>query len=157
MAHHQSKGKGVNFVSVSPTVGLVAYASGDLIGGKLTITGLSLGEEWGGLIQSVSILDKAKQDANIDVVIFGHNPTGTTFTDNAAFDVADADLSKIIAVISLSSYADFSTNSLAQKTGLAIPFMTDTGNVLYAALVSRGAPTYVATTDVTLVLGAVTE
>lgn len=158
MPHEISRGKGISITGVFPTVDTAgAYAAGDLIGGKLTFDAIGYGDEWGGLIQSLCIADRAKQDANLDIVIFGQDPTGTTFTDQAAFDVADADLLKIIAVVPLTSYKDFADNSFAGVSGLAVPFLADESNQIYVAVVSRGAPTYVAANDLFLTIGTVRE
>ena len=72
------------------TVQAAAYATGELVGGKLTLAGPFI--KYGGLIESVIITDLAKQSIGKDVVIFDANPSNTTFTENSALAIADADL-----------------------------------------------------------------
>lgn len=143
-------------VELDVTVEAAAYATGDLIGGKLSLalpdwfaTGAA-----GFLIQSVSVVDQAKQSVALDIVFFNADPSGTTFTENAALDIADADMAKIAGYAQVLSYAAFNDNSFGQAQNLAIPVATvEDGQTLYAAIVSRGAPTFAATTDVKLRVG----
>ncbi len=143
-------------LEVDLTVDTNAYASGDLIGAKLSLTvpPWAAGDTAGFLIQSVSLKDLAKQNAAIDVVFFHADPSGTTFTDNAALDVADADVSKIAGFAQVLTYASFNDNSYAQAGNLAIPVVMPAGATLYACLVSRGTPTYAAS-DLSLRVGIV--
>ncbi len=146
-------------VEATPTIETGIYASGDLIGELITLAGAARtisegGDEGTGLIQSVILTDLSKQDANIDVVFFDANPDGTTFTDNSPLDVADADLVKIIGVAQITTYADFNDNSVGWAANLALPFdLKGRTASLFAALVSRGTPTYAATSDLTLRIG----
>ena len=138
-------------VSASPTADTSAYADGDLIGGKLSFSSAVRFSAGSALLQNAVLVDQAKQSANIDLVLFDADPTGTTFTDQAAFDVADADMDKIIAVIRFGTYGDwitFNDNGIAQYTPPGgVPIKLTTGTTLYGALVSRGAPTFAASTD----------
>jgi hypothetical protein len=122
------------------------YASGDLLGVKLTLTNAIRVSGGSGLLQSIILHDLSNQKGALDVVIFDSDPSGTTFTNNAAFDVADADIVKIIGVVSIipSDYIGFADSSVATKSGLAIPVAVAAGRNLYACVVSRGTPTYTA-------------
>lgn len=143
-------------VQVTPTVETSAYADGDLVGEKLTLTNAGRIEGGSLIVHSIVLADKAKQSAALDVVFFFADPSGTTFTDNAALDVADADLEKIAGVVSIaaSDYADFNDNSVAtvRNIGLLVD-LPDGERDLYACLVTRGTPTYVETDDVDLSVG----
>lgn len=144
-------------VSASPTVDTGAYATGELIGSKLTFAPAAGSSAKGtGYIVSVLITDKAKQAVDLELVLFRANPSATTFTDQAAFDPADADLANVVAAISLTSAAShfaYSDNSVHYVGSLALPYR---GVTLYGALISRGTPTFAASTDVTIYLcGAV--
>lgn len=134
-------------ISISP-----AYASGDLIGGKISLLRATRGTMGSGIIHSVVLADKGKQSAAVDVVFFASNPSGTTFTDNGALTVADADLLNVVGVVSVtaSDYASFADNSVATKLQVGLAFKLDEGETLYACLVSRGAPTYTSTSDLQL-------
>ncbi len=138
-------------VSASPTCDTSAYADGDLIGGKLSFSNASRFSAGSALLQNALLVDKAAQSANIDLILFDADPTGTTFTDQSAFDVADADLDKIVAVIRFGSYGDwvtFADNGIAQYTPPGgVPIKLTTGTTLYGALVSRGTPTFASSSD----------
>ena len=143
-------------VTASPTADTSAYADGDLIGGKLSFTSATRFSGGSALLQNALLVDQAKQSANIDLVLFGADPSGTAFTDQAAFDVADADMDKIIAVIRFGTYGDwitFNDNGIAQYTPPGgVPIKLTTGTTLYGALVSRAAPTFAASTDIKAIL-----
>lgn len=141
----------IRTVSSSPTVDTNIYASGDLIGTKMTFDLAAFRDADGVTLEQVLLVDLAKQSANIDLILFATDPTGTTFTDNAAFDVADADMAKIVAVVPLTTHHVFSDNSISRGTQLAIPLplvISAATPAVYGALVSRATPTFTAGTDV---------
>lgn len=98
------------------------------------------------ILQSVIIKDLSKQSLAVDVIIFDSNPTATTFTNNSVLDIADADIDKIVGIISIlaTDYVSFNDNSVAIKTGIGLPITTNLGNNIWFCLVTRGSPTYVA-------------
>ena len=124
-----------------------AYATGDTLGDKSPIM-IAPGRVIGGtgIIHSVTVQDLSKQSIALDVVIFDANPTGTTFTDNSALDIADADLPKVIGIVTITAgdYAAFNDSSVAHVRGLSLPFQCISSTSLWFALVTRGSPTYVA-------------
>lgn len=123
-----------------------AYASGDLLGAKLTLSSAIRTSGGTGIIESIVLTDLAKQNAQIDVVFFDSNPSATTFTDNAALDIADADLEKIIGHVTIyaSDYISFSDNAVATVRNLGLAFQASGSDDIYACLVVRGTPTYAA-------------
>jgi len=130
-----------------------AYASGDLIDDKITITDADNTKSVSGVIHSVVVTDLAKQSADLDLVIFDSDPSSTTFTDNGAFDVDDTDLPKIVGVAQITTHVTFNDNSVSIAHGTNIPFRVPSGVSLYGALVSRGTPTYVSATDLQVRIG----
>lgn len=142
----------VNKTGAQVGVSSAAYATGDVIGDLSPITADVFRMEGttnvpaSGVLQSIIIKDLSKQSLAIDVVIFNANPSATTFTDNSALDIADADIDKVIGVVSVlaSDYAAFNDSSVATKTGIGLPVSTASGTKIWFCLVSRGAPTYVA-------------
>ncbi len=138
-------------IVVAPVADTSAYAAADLIGGKLTLSPVVVAQAGGGVIQSLVLADQANQKAPIDVVFFGANPSGTTFTDQATLDIADADVLNIVGVVSVaaSDYVSFNDNAVATVRP-SLAFKLDSGLALYAALVCRGTPTYAAATDLQL-------
>lgn len=138
-----------------PVTDTNAYAAGDLIGAAALEFDASIYDGGSGVIQSLRLVDQDKEQAAIDVIFFDENPSGTTFTNNGAFDVADADMTKVIGHVSIlaSDYCALSDNAFATKTGIGLAFKLTTGKKLYAALVARAAVTYTAATDLRLAVG----
>lgn len=148
------------FVSETPTVDTAAYATGDLIGTKLEFENALREVKGSGFITGIVIADKGAQTADLDLVIFSSDPSSTTFTDNAAFDIADADLSKIVRVVHFTStnrfsFADNMVHELNNQL-LAVRALDangSTNSTLYGALISRGTPDFVTAGDVTITIG----
>lgn len=142
-------------VEATPTISTSAYASGDLIGTKMTLTGATSASVPNGTIVSVELIDKDAEAANVEVVFFDANPSNTTFTDNAAFAPTDADAANIICVREVQKHFAFSTNGVSEAQNMApCPFyLGGTNTTIYAAIVSRGTPTYTSTSDLTLRVG----
>jgi len=142
-------------VTVAPTCDTSAYATGELIGGKLTFTG-AMREKYGtGVIHSVVIADKAKQNVALDIVLFDSDPSSTTFTDQATLTIADADLLKVVGVISVvaTDYKSFADNSVADLKNIGLIVKSNSSSTsLYGCLVSRGTPTYASATDLQIKL-----
>lgn len=141
----------------SPTITAGVYASGQLIGGKLTFLGVFDGQVNTAEVRQVIVYDKAKQGVSLDLILFSSDPSATTFTDNATFAVGAADLTKISTVIPISTHSAFSTNGVSYAVNISQPIFstvdatTQSGRrTIYGALVSRGAPTYASTSDLTV-------
>lgn len=139
-------------INATPTIDTAIYASGDLVGGKLTFAGAAKEGVGSGTIHTVVISDLDKESANVDLVIFNSDPTGTTFTNNAAFDIADADLPKVACVISITTHATFNDNGVSYANGTNCVFeIADAATpTLYGALVVRATPTYTTAADITV-------
>lgn len=138
---------------LSPTVTVSnspAYTAGDSVGGKLTLTN-ALGSNNKGIVREIVLVDQAKQNAAMTLLFFSADPSGTTFTDNGALDVADADMSKIIGKVNIAAgdYAGLADNSVASVASLAIP-LEGADRTIYAHLFTTGTPTFAASTDVVL-------
>jgi|TARA_Y100000310_G_C20681279_1_gene816103 hypothetical protein len=132
---------------VTPTVTAGAYSANDVVGALLTFGGLR-----NGVLQSITICDNAAQAVDYVLVLFESSPTN--IADNATFDIADADLDKIIYQDTLTS-ADtrqaFTDNSYHFLYGLTAELWS-AGGTVYGFLVTTGTPTYAATTDITVTL-----
>lgn len=152
--HVDDKGrlKTVNRVTVvpiqqTPAISNAAiYAAKDAVGALLTFANAARVSGGSITVQSVQIADKGQQMAALDLVLFDR--TFTAPTDNAIFAPTDAEVLTCRGVISFyaSDYADFSTNSVANKVvGLD---MVLNGTDLFGVLVARGTPTYTSTSDI---------
>lgn len=143
----------VDVVSNVPVVQAAAYADGDLIGGKQTLT-IFRGPNRSSLLRSIVITSEVDLTVNVDVILFSSDPSGTTFTENGAISIAAADAAKVIGIFTVSSRVDLGTPVVAQLQGLAIPLIGNgTARTIWAAMVVRGAYTPGAVDDVTLRLG----
>jgi len=140
-------------VEAAPVVDTSAYATGELIGGKLTLSNATAINVFSGIINNVVIIDKDKEAADLDVVFFDTDPTATTFTDQAAFDPDDADLLNIICTVSVTTDVAFSDNGMSYANNVNCPFRTPGVSTIYAAIVSRGTPTYTSSSDLLLRVG----
>lgn len=153
-----AKVSGYSFaVEVTPTIDTNAYAAADHLGDLMTIdpsfSGIKNGDAY--VLQSITIIDQAKQDAAINIFFFDASPTITS-SDNAALDIGDDEMvDKCLGVVSIvaGDYADLSANSVATKTNIGLnlrPLDNDTDGIVYALLQSQGTPTYAATDDLTI-------
>lgn len=147
-----------NYVSVTPTVDTSAYAAKDNIGGLQTLSLIGCNNKRRGKITSVVLTDKSDNAAEYDILTFSSIPVGT-FTDQAAVDPSDSDLLRMNPVINLAStdHFSFNDNGISSLSGLksnGIAYVTSSlPGTLYAAIVSRGTPTYTSSSDITLTIG----
>ncbi len=135
-------------VVVTPTIGAAAFTAGDFVGGKLTLLNAGRVATGSGIIQSLSIVDGAKQAVALRVYLFKADLVGT-YADNAVESFTLADLLKLIDVIDVLT-TDWETLSNASVTkaetlrGLGIPYKITTGTSLFAIIRTLGTPTYTA-------------
>ncbi len=157
-------GAGENFIGkvggssdkISPiiTVDSAAYAAGDCVGGKLTLTGAMRVSGGTGILQNITVIDASNIKPALEIILFNSNPSAATLTDNAAI-VFSTDVSKIITRISVAT-ADYTTVG-----NVAIADVRNIGEIvkasgsadLFAALVATGAPDFVTTTDLQVKFG----
>jgi len=86
--------------TLSPTVDTAIYASGDLIGGKLTLTDILGKGNYEAKLCGYFVSDKGNQKASLDILLFNADPSATTFTDTAAFAVHASDMDKVCTRLS---------------------------------------------------------
>ena len=118
-----------------------AYAAGDAVG----IKGAFYAPKRG-IVQSVNVLDQSDQQIQFDIVLFDGNFTGGT--NNAAFDMADEDADKSAGHITVTNadFISFADNALASVHNVGLQYVAPKGR-LWFQVVTRGAPTYAAVTD----------
>lgn len=138
------------FIDIVPTITAGAYVVGDALGGLLTFTNASHGNNLSGSVEAVRIVDRAQQLVALDLVLFDQTFTNTA--DNAAFDPTDADMENHVGTINLpaASYFDFNDNAAVYVVpSPAVPFVTvGTPNLFGQLVVRSGPPTYAATSDI---------
>ncbi len=140
----------------APTVTAGAYSANDAVGGLLTFKTRWFTPNSTGVILSVQIKDNAKQNAALELVLFSKTFTATA--NNDAFDPSDADMVNCLGVIPISGtdYVDFVDNSIATVKNIGLAVRSDDtthgDRAIYGQLVTRGTPTYVATSDISVIL-----
>ena len=138
-------------ISQTPTVTAGAYSAGDAVGGLLTFANAARVAGGGGVIKDLIILDDAGQDAELELWLF--NATITAMADNAAWAPSEADLRKLVAIISTSDGAWFAAGTPSAARVEASQRYDLTATSMFGQLVTRGTPTFAATDDVTAIVG----
>lgn len=131
-------------VTLTPTLDTNAYADGDQVSTLQTLSRI-LPPRVGGEIKLVTVLDKANQKVALDLFFF--KAAVTVAADNAAFTISDADMDHCLGVINVlaADYDAVSTTNGLATVAVNFPIVFSTANdVIYVAIVSRGAPTYAA-------------
>jgi hypothetical protein len=151
-------------VTVMPAIVPAAYADGDQIGVPLKIPNLLVQSGGTAAIDSLAILDKAKQKASMEILFFDQMPV-TTSVDNSPLDISDAEMAaKFIGsvYIDTAGYADTVSNSyqtvvslgLLVKGGLAPGIGAVGSRDIFMVCKSRGAPIYTSASDLVIKVGA---
>lgn len=149
-------------LSVVPVISTSIYAEADAVGAlnSLIIPSdyrNSQNSELSGVITSLQLasIDNVTADQK-EIFLFKANPSASTFTDNAALVIAAADLDKCIGQVTLVAADHVLVGGgrvLGVKQGLNIPFNLGDALTLYAAIITRGTPTYTTTSSLKLGLG----
>jgi hypothetical protein len=151
MAHSRaSNSNRILDIEVALVTEAAAFATGDLVADKITFA--NVGERALDAVRIVGCVlkDLAAQDHDYDLILFDADPIGTTFTKNAALDIADTDLPKVCAILNIDTpFMSADNGSLRGEPDMPAPFVL-AGTSLYGALISRGSPTYAAITDLSL-------
>lgn len=140
---------------VVPVINTAIYASGDALGGLLTLNNICEESRGSMMVGGIVLADLAKLNIATDVIFFSANPSLTTITNNSPLDIADGDITKVIGAVNIAAgdYFSFNDNSVAVVKNVNLPIKKtvawDTRNV-YCCLVTRGTPTYVSVSDLTL-------
>lgn len=138
-----------SLINISPTVTAGAYLAGDSIGGKLTLTDAFRLDRPTGVLESITILDRANQKAAMQILIFNANPTAATLTNDAPFVASTNDVNVIASVaLAATDYVTVNSKAYATLKGLGITLKNAAGDRdLWAAVVAVGTPTFAAATD----------
>lgn len=133
--------------SITPTIDTSAYASGDQLGSLMTIPNALL-NFGAGTLENITIIDKDKQNAALNILFFSAAPTITS-VDNAALDISDTEMvSKCLGYVPIAAadYKSLNVNSVATiAQTVAKPNLIATSDSLYAIILSGGTPTYTST------------
>lgn len=144
---------GGNTVVITPTITVdtAAYAAGDSIGGKITLTDAMRVSGGTGVLSGITLIDRANQKPALEIFIFDSNPAAATITDQAAFVFGTDDL-KVIAkiVVEAADWTTINSKATAELANLNRVVKASGSAHLYAAIVAGGAPDFVASTDLQL-------
>jgi len=135
----------------TPTVTVGAYTAGDAVGGLLTFANAAREAGSGGVVKDLLIIDDAGQDVEMELWLF--SSTFTAMADNAAWAPSEANLRKLVGIVSTADGAWFEAGTPSVARVEASQEYTAVGTSLYGQLVTRGTPTFAATDDVTVILG----
>lgn len=133
-----------------------AYASGDLIGGKLTFE--QRAPDQGGRLLRLTLKSLTSVGVTCTMYLFDADPSNTTFTENGALSLHANDRTKLIGAVAIASgdWIDYSAVAglrVADKA-LDVPYWMRNGTrAIYGALVIGGAHTPGTTSDVEAILG----
>jgi hypothetical protein len=146
----------VQILTATPTLDTNAFSTGDYMA-KGEIAGFFSGNSRAANLISLSVLDAAKQKAALDILFFKADPTVASAV-NAAIDIADAEMLNYIGFLSVTTgdYAtDLAASSIATLKNINLILdSSDSSSSLYYVLVSRGSPTYAAS-SLTIKLGVI--
>jgi hypothetical protein len=141
--------------TVQPTATDLTYSSGDVIGTVQTISSAVLDGKAGAELRSLIVLDKANQKKNIDLVFFNEAPATSIGVDGAAYNLAAADVSKIIGRVSIVTADYVSSTNNAEATLRNIGLMLVAAGLkkdIYVAVIARAALTLSADSDLSIKL-----
>ena len=113
------------------------YTTGDVIGGKLTLTNVLSGDSLGRLNSITLQMTESSTVRDLDVFIFDSDPSASTLTDSTGLDIDGADDEKVIAIFRFDSteFNQSGSNAYATKQ-INMVVKAASGSTLYAALVS---------------------
>lgn len=146
-------GKDRFIVKTTPTVTAGAYTIADCFGGKQTIANAARVSGGGGTIRAVSMFDEGANILadDIEVIFFDSDPSNSTFSDNGALAIVDADGPKIIGSVILGTRRDTGDGGFIYTRNLDIPYVCDGGTSLYAVAVHLDTTAPDATDGITFV------
>lgn len=139
----------MHIVAPTVTVDTAIFASGDSIGGKITLTDTMDVSGGSAILDSILIVDAGNQKPVGKFYFFNSDPSASTLTNNAAAVIHANDLAKLLGVVDFASGDWHTTDSkgFGQKTGLGLSIKASGSKNLYCAYITTGTPTFVATTD----------
>ena len=149
-------------VAVTPTIATSGYVAGDQVGGLMTFTSAALATGRAGQVLSAVLTTRTPTAINaLELWLFAASPT-LAGSDNAAFDLTDANLEAglLVGIITFTGTDYVTTASGAacmgvpKTAGAAFPSFVTSGSAnLFGVLVARTvAAQYAGTTDLVVAL-----
>ncbi len=130
----QTETESTDLIKIPGIAVAAAYADGDVMGVQFSIM-----VPESGIIQSANLYDVDDEGLQVDLVIH-RAPWTTVIADNAAMDLADEDLVKVIYVIAFTSatFVDFTNGQVALVPSIGKAYKAKEGK-LYVTARARGA------------------
>ena len=129
-------------VTLTASLDTSAYADGDVLFDTQELTNAVRTSGGVVILQSITVLDKDDQGAEMDLVFLDANTS--LGTENAAVTIADADAEDILGIVNVSTYTDLVNSQIATVTGIGLEMKADASTSLWVAGITRGTPTYTA-------------
>lgn len=148
-------GKVVRTSNTITTTNGTAYASGDNIGGIVTVTGALRISGGNGFISMIDIWDKQAQNAAITIDFWDASPSGTYTNDAAQVIVGDDGKHLGSVSIAAGDYVSTGVASRACIKNINLPIVGNASTSIYATMVTTGTPTYTSTSSLILKLGII--
>lgn len=144
----------ISFTPNLANFGSGAYSAADQLGGVNDLDEVAADSGGVLVLESVLVIDNAKQKAALDIFFFDSQPTVSN-ADNGAFALSAANLSKCVGVakVAAADYGDTSAQAVAQTSPKIIMKVAKKAKKLFAVVVSRGTPTYTAADNLVIKLG----
>lgn len=134
-----------------PGMSTSAYSANDQVGTLITVPGAGIGGGSGCKLAQVTVVDKSKQSAALNMILFSSAPTVAS-ADNAGVDVADAQIALYgqgVVKVATGDYVALAGSSIATvATGWYVK--PDAAGTIYALLSTTGTPTFGVATDLVL-------
>ena len=138
-------------IVVTPTVTIGPYVAGDCVGGELTFANAARVAGGGGAWKDVKIIDDAGEDVEMELWLF--SATITSPGDNNPWAPPEAELHTLVGIASTSDGAWFAAGTPSAARVEVSQRYDCAATSLFGQLVTREAPTFLATDDVTVIIG----
>lgn len=145
----------VTATSAGLTTATTAYIAGDQLGTELTFASIVRAGR-GAVIQSATLVDKAKILGAVDLFLF--SAATTPVADNAANSWSDADMANCLGVLHFTDAVTSALNIVVLATNAPIVLKPGAGTSIFGNLVTRTGHTFFgAATDLIVNLGVLRD
>lgn len=150
-------------ITFTPTIDTVIYAAGDVLFTTVLLSGIARANDLRAILSSLTIVDKAKQNAAITLLFYQTNVTSAAL--NAANAMSDADQLSLMGTVDIAAadwktWANNSTLCYAgpKSPGLLLEAVSGGTGVYVVGIVGTGStPTYATPSDLVLKLGVIQQ
>lgn len=147
-------------VKVTPAVTNGGYSPGDIMGALITLPNVAQAIDKGFVLNDIELSFKSAVTPSLLVVFFDADPTGTTYTDNAAYSLAVADTFKVVAAVPINALGGYLTDHGTPNTyrlgnlGISMKPVSGTRDI-YALVIDLTGVTLTSTSDLQVSVGII--